>query len=405
MKQCTRSMPFIFLICIVVTIALMLSACGKVPKTEDKNGKDDSEADATIFAEPAEENWFQNSFAKEDEQRNAEEQNENSDSELGGQMFDEPAEDSELEDYYIYEEDGEWTETDDFWEEEEWVTEEQNETGAPPPGDYDEIIESYEEDGYYVVYKDLSTFDTVDFQVGIVRADGSWALEYGRLPIEYISNWDLYIAHPNQQRLMPASRLEYWGNGVFAYYTHEELAYPELSSAWDYRRSDFCYDYHFVSCETNTEFDINNLIKQNYLVIDGTAYLDYGGWYGGHDRDEDVFGSEYNYIICTDGVYVVTLKDGVVGEFDEPGKSVQVIGPYADGGFVYYTTELRFFDCNTLTSTSICKDSDRLNPLDVKWYAFHDGQLDIKVFGADGKTYYAIVDKRGNYNEEPHIAQ
>ena len=173
-------------------------------------------------------------------------------------------------------------------------------------------------------------------------------------------------------------------------------------------------DAHYYNCDDTDEFDIK---RAYYGEIGGQTLvegLDDAGSYLVSFTEAIPYDYIHYYNIpsglsysswCT---YVVS-KDGI--EFDL-GSNVISMGDYSDGGFIFAEYEdgwhqedfqLRFLDCTSWNITDICSDSDKINLKDVKYFKFIDGESEIKLTGSDGNIYTAIIDKLGNYVEEPHL--
>lgn len=253
-----------------------------------------------------------------------------------------------------------------------WIEDSHGEVAlSSADGDFDRIIETH--DGYYLLYRDDSTFDSLVNMYGVYCCvDNTWALPYQELDREP----------------------EYFGGNVYG-------VQKSRNSMWESDSG----DYHFYSLDANNEFDIDGVIGSRF---------DRSRW----------FSQEYNVFLCEGMTYIVN-KNGIVGDF---GRSIYYqdwitnhsnssyidvysnFGSYSDGGIVYICDyKLYFLDCDNMNSILIYDDIDRIDGLssancffNVSSYAYHDGALNLTLIGANYEKYYATIDKQGNYIEEPH---
>ena len=223
--------------------------------------------------------------------------------------------------------------------------------------------------GYYVLHSHSSGFDY----------DNDWIVIIDRNYDEVLTLLDPSYSYYD---------VSYCGNGIFAFHDR-----------WTRGRSDRhrVYDYYICS-------------KKEWITIQGVALsASIKTYKSSIDRtdsmllfDEDV---HYDYVQSEDTeITIYTDQLGIVGilEFNDSDRD-NAFGGYSDGGFIYYTDKtLYFYDCDMQASTKICKDSDKVDIDRACNFKFVDGQAEIKLKGADGQTYTAIVDKQGNYIEDPH---
>lgn len=350
----------IILLLILTMVTLLLAGCGEeIPIESDSISSTKTTAEDTSIYEhagenasasqstPAEEPEDESVFAPEVEESTFEHANSTQESvDEDGTIFEDET------DVWIQNEDGEII-------------------ASYSNGDFD-FIASYG-DGYYALCRDRSGFDSTGYEIGILRIDGTWAVDYfAPTDAFYSSEYVTLLTTNAKKEGIPEVELlhvlEYCGSGVFCYRKSGSFQSQQVS-------------YHFISCSTLTEFEIDN--------------IDY---YYNECGEANFFKNEYTCFLGfpNDACYIVGLN-GVITNL---GKKVTSIGSYSDGGFVYYqNNELFYYDCVSGTSTMICPDSDKLRQ---NRYQFKDGQLEITLTGSDGQTYYAIVDKQGNYIEEPH---
>ena len=231
-------------------------------------------------------------------------------------------------------------------------------------GDFDDIVEHH--GSYYLVHKDASDFYRTLDTYGVFCIDGSWPI-----PMQGFE-------HP----------LRYFGGDVYGTCISESDAF------------DYSMDLHFYSLDSDVEFTICNV------------RVEFPHYYGGRRLPEDTFEPEYNALFCDGKTFVVT-KDGVVGCFGgdieyPTGERFSNVGPYADGGFVYFYDGLYFLDCSTMQSTLIWEETDKIVDLypafggrGASSYEYSGGLLTLRVLGADGNTYDVTIDKKGNIVEAP----
>lgn len=279
-------------------------------------------------------------------------------------------------------------------EDDTWIQNQDGEVIASyANGDFDYIC-AYG-DGYYALARDASSFDAASYEIGIIDIHGSWLVDYNAPTDSYRYSvnpgYFQYMAkdhHVTSDSSGDYTLMGYCGSGVFFY------AMNDFSPSINIYAT-----YHFISCSTQAEFTVEEVSYPYYLSSEIPI------------RNSD-FSDDCPYITiqCKNGVVVIGLN-GVIGEFGEGyGVSVSAVAPYSDGGIVYYqkagsSYELRFFNCTTGQSVLICQDSDRIDKNQVPYYKFKNGQLDITLTGFNGQTYYATVDKQGNYIEKPHLKQ
>lgn len=233
-------------------------------------------------------------------------------------------------------------------------------------GDLDEVCECH--NGYYLVSRDASGYYRTATEYGVFCIDGTW-------PVPMQS-----FEHP----------LRYFGGDVYGTCISDSDAFDQSM------------DLHFYSISRGLEFTIRDV------------RVEFPHYYGGRRLPEETFEPEYNVMFCDDMTYVIT-RDGVVGSFgfdaEYPvGECFSNVGPYADGGFVYFYDGLYFFDCRTMRSTLLWEDTDSVADLypsfggrGASFYAFNEGLLVLPVIGADGKTYDITIDKKGSIYDAPPV--
>lgn len=232
-------------------------------------------------------------------------------------------------------------------------------------------------DGFYVFYQYKTGFDENHFIVTVINRNGEVVSEWEDYDCESLMSGALFV-WVNGEKGWTIYNNEYKNN---PYYCGEGIV---VFAHWN--NSAGCVaDYY--NLHTNDVFSIE-------YGTDRTSFADIK------------FSQDIPYVCVEngDGEMVILSANGIVGKLNE---NVRAVGNYSDGGFVYYTSrngsQLWFFDCVTAESTPICEDSDKVNENSVSSYRFIDGQCTISLTGVDGNTYTAVVDKQGNYIEEPHL--
>ena len=257
--------------------------------------------------------------------------------------------------------------------EDTWIQDDKgNKIVSYKDGDFDYILGYGDE--YFVLGKDNSGYDGIDFQIGIIDLEGKWAFEYETasyfLSI-YVDGKRIAPTESLDKQLIDPSRIiedplfHYKGCGVFEYKMVDSV---------------------HLSCRTGkmTIFDRPIMFSSEY--VDGYSYV------------------VLALPIATDRR---TLIMDTYGIYKDLGEEIENIYEYSDGGFIckYYENHeecLGFYDIKADTYQIIFEDVDRIIN-DKTDFRFINGEFELALEGADGKTYYAKIDKAGNYIEEPHL--
>jgi len=226
---------------------------------------------------------------------------------------------------------------------------------------YDNITQG--SNGYYMVSRTTSGFDDYGTDYGIVDAYGSVVI-----PLQRINGFrDV-------------------GSGIFATSTNVGKMV-------------------FYNAATKQNFEIDDLVP-NFLwlhsgdvFINGEALVELGS-----GRMSDKAAITY----ANNGQ---TYKIDINTEY-----AFYEYGPISDGGFIYSThsyeynrgdvvSSVRYFDMETYDNYSIFDQPERIKYEDtttpLRDLKFVDGYVAIEMFGADGKTYFSIIDKYGDVTYGP----
>lgn len=220
-------------------------------------------------------------------------------------------------------------------------------------------------DGFYLLYCDTSGFYEGEKYYTIVNAKEGTVV-FPKIAVRGNKGfWAEGLEALRRDRQMDAS---YCGDGVF---------YIDLDTDnYDY--------YNFYNCYTGDEFRLPQETCFRNARFDGSDYIAV--------MDTDVS--------LTQKCYILSPRTGLTGTIEA---GFIAISRYSDGGFIYATgNDLRFYDCASGETNSICPDGDKVIHGYTIDYVFIDGQAAIRLRGDDGKTYEAVVDKRGNYITPPH---
>jgi len=226
--------------------------------------------------------------------------------------------------------------------------------------DYDDILKG--SNGYYIVSRTTSGFDDYGTDYGIADAYGHLVL-----PLRRINGfWDA-------------------GSGVFATTTNRG-------------------EIIFYNAETDEQFEIDGLVPgflwsiSEDLFVNGKALVELGSGRMG-DKAAITFADSGN-----------TVKIDINTEY-----AFYDYGPISDGGFIYFSheyenggtvvTSIRYFDMETFESYSIFNQPRRIKyentTTPLRSLKFFDGYTAIEMLGADGKTYFSIIDKYGDITYGP----
>lgn len=247
--------------------------------------------------------------------------------------------------------------------------------------------------GYYALYRYEEGFSANEAKLTIMSQDGvtikSWTW-----------NQDEDILMQLSRDALKTDNRAYCGETVFLLWGVN--GGNKYSNAY--------IDARYINCSTGNEFTI----KHAYMgPIAGSSMM-----YGNDDVGSYLFkisdNAPFDYVNYYDSeswtsswkTYIVS-SDGIVADL---GSNVTAMGDYSDGGFIFAwyddgwnqdDIKLKFYDCKTGSITDICRDNDKLIKSDICNYKFLDGGATIHLRGADGNIYTAIVDKQGNYIQEP----
>lgn len=248
-------------------------------------------------------------------------------------------------------------------------------------------------DGYYLLYNYKTGFEANEAELIILTREGETIRTW---------NWkrDEDILTQLSRDVVSTNNQFYCGEAVFLLW----------GTNYGHRYSDGYLDAKYINCTTRDEFTI----KHAYIGPVAGASMMYGNGDVGSYLFKVTNTAPFDYVNCydTEGwpsswkTYIVS-SDGVVQDL---GSNISAMGDYSDGGFIFAWYEdgwhqddikLKFYDCKTGSITDICRDNDKLIKSDICNYKFVDGNATIHLRGADGNIYTAIVDKQGNYVQEP----
>ena len=250
-------------------------------------------------------------------------------------------------------------------------------------GDFD-YITSYG-DGYYALFKAKSGFENASFEFGFASIKEDEAITYfeptDSVYYDYAADFSAFFDDCESRVISGDSfAMMYYGGGVFGYRTGST---PK-------------FGIHFFTPKDNVDFTVDNI---DFVTISNSSIYP-------PDLSIDFTKAEYICIPVELDTAIVNPQ-GVSGYLGSVSTTIQELCPYSDGGFIFLVDtsndgyDLRFYDCNTSEVTSICPNPDRLVRRDD--YVFVDGRAELELIGLDNKTYHAVVDKHGNYIEEPHL--
>lgn len=218
-------------------------------------------------------------------------------------------------------------------------------------------------DGLMLVYKNTSTIATEEHSYGVFDCNGNWVkpLTAGtELPIHELSRY-YYFSNV-------FSDYDYIGDGVFMAHKME--------------------DYILFNSNTNKSYSIDSCTIYSDRLYNGVIYGRSTGWGGGkiYDRSNS---HEYEYLPG----YFAIHADGTFEEVPE---------------FTYAYNNLLIN-----TKGEYMRIMDRNNNTEKEYTAFpsemilkvqFDGDVGVVILsGADGKTYFSIIDKECNQIVEPIV--
>lgn len=220
-------------------------------------------------------------------------------------------------------------------------------------------------DGLMLVYKNTSTIATEEHSYGVLDCNGNWVkpLTAGtELPIRELST--VYFSYE-------LSDYDYIGDGVFM--AHDEAYYG--------------YNYILFNSNTNKSYSIDSCTIYSDRLYNGVIYGRSNGWGATiYDRSNS---HEYEYLPG----YFAIHADGTFEEVPE---------------FTYAYNNLLIN-----TKGEYMRIMDRSNNTEKEYTAFpsemildvqFDGDVGVVILsGADGKTYFSIIDKECNQIVEPIV--
>lgn len=262
-----------------------------------------------------------------------------------------------------------------------------------------------DEDGNYIIVNDnkdvVASSENSDFSEYYASGDGYYALLYQQAGFDYNDAY-LYIINSKGEEIRRIENLSqypytffkadngiinltsgerYCGNGCFVFeIDRRSTGYPSIKGTKEY-----------YSCKSNRSITVEYNTSA-YALLGNDEERSLNTFYFDDDTTID-------HINTTEGLQV--YDDELNLRYDL-GK-LDSYGPSSNGGFIYYKEDkLLFFDYETGESSEICKNSEKIQKNKIKEFKFIDGKADITLNGDDGQTYHAVVDKKGNYIEEPH---
>ena len=160
------------------------------------------------------------------------------------------------------------------------------------------------------------------------------------------------------------------------------------------QNADAAVTYRFYDAKTGNEYEVGGISSHksmSYIFHNGYAVIE-------GKRMGDI-----PKLVSTDG-QIIELKQFGYGSFYN-------FGPVSDGGFVctsYYQDKVewvKFYDISTGTLTQLGNYGERVALNRATGFRFDNGSMLLPLNGADGKTYYTIVDKSGQSLFEPVVCK
>lgn len=160
------------------------------------------------------------------------------------------------------------------------------------------------------------------------------------------------------------------------------------------QNADAAVTYRFYDAKTGNEYEVGGISSHksmSYIFHNGYAVIE-------GKRMGDI-----PKLVSTDG-QIIELKQFGYGSFYD-------FGPVSDGGFVctsYYQDKVewvKFYDISTGTLTQLGNYGERVVLNRATGFRFDNGSMLLPLNGADGKTYYTIVDKSGQSLFEPVVCK
>lgn len=216
-------------------------------------------------------------------------------------------------------------------------------------------------DGFFGVYQYTENFDEAGYRVFFLNNKGENIFEFENLFDE-------------------VGKMTYCGEGIFAI----------CPTKWP-------NEHIFVNLNTHSAFTVKGIacydVRMANSFSNGVCVVELG---------------EYR----TSDIPALIYADGTVKELDIYDIWCTIPGKVSDGGFVFSTYDgddivkkVEFYDIATDTVTQLGDYGERVDYTRLEGLYFDDGYMLLPLRGADGKSYYTIIDKSGQNIFDPVICE
>lgn len=219
-------------------------------------------------------------------------------------------------------------------------------------------------DNMFIVGKYVSGFDVSEKQIGVVNREGEWLQPLST--DKFIIDGECVIDGITTGE---ENCLKYLGDGVF-------VAISEI------------FDFAFYNAVDNINFNLHGY--WNFM----------GDYYEGEILIMNTrIDSNYDSgVYCLDKKGKMTMISDAISEY----MNEYHIGEYSDGLWYY---EGCFYNTKGEKIVDISQYNSQIEKAEYKYPIFKNGYSIIVLQGADGKTYYTVIDMKGQFMFEPRILE